>query len=149
MVVLGPKGPRCLFRSDRFLRETPNMAGVAPSRLALLNKLRCGIFQTAYNPTSIRTGAKYLRARLRGPSMVNYYPVELSVAEARKMFPAFDAVDIQEQERVDDVEARKARGKGTPRKARSKGMYRHSSRTVRLIQRYNFLDESRRSKRRK
>ncbi|KIP07495.1 hypothetical protein PHLGIDRAFT_89468 [Phlebiopsis gigantea 11061_1 CR5-6] len=104
------------------------MSAVAPSRLALLTRLRCSIFQTAYNPTSIRTGAKYLRARLRGPSMVNYYPVQLSISEARKMFPKFDAIDFQEQERVEDVEARKARGKGTPRKARSKDESRRTKR---------------------
>lgn len=100
------------------------MAYVQPSRLAMLNKLRCSIFQTAYNPTSARTGAKYLRARLRGPSMVNYYPVELSVTEARKMFPDFKVPDQRELERLEDVKAAKERGKGTPRKARTEGVSR-------------------------
>ena len=110
--------------------ESPTMASVAPSRLATLNKLRCSIFQTAYNPTSVRTGAKYLRARLRGPSMLNYYPVELSVPEARKMLPKFEIVDKAEQERLEDVNAFKARGKGTPRKARNKGAYQCTAREV-------------------
>lgn len=40
----------------------------------LLSSLRSGIFQTAHNPTAARTGAKYLRRRLVGPSAVRYYP---------------------------------------------------------------------------
>jgi small subunit ribosomal protein S33 len=97
------------------------MASVLPSRLATLSKLRCSIFQTAYNPLSIRTGAKYLRARLRGPSMLNYYPEVLTIAKIRKEYPDFDVDDQAELERLADIEDRKSRGKGTPRKARSKG----------------------------
>ncbi|KAJ7918736.1 hypothetical protein B0H13DRAFT_1869097 [Mycena leptocephala] len=37
------------------------------SKLKAVTRLRCEIFQTSYNPQNLRTGAKYLRARLRGP----------------------------------------------------------------------------------
>ncbi len=47
-----------------------------PSNLpTLLSSLRSPIFQTLHNPTSSRLGTKYLRHRMRGPSMVDYYPV--------------------------------------------------------------------------
>ena len=97
---------------------------VLKSRLAALTKLRCSIFQTSYNPTSVRTGAKYLRARLRGPSMINYYPLPLSIAELNRMAPnEMKLRDPAEEERLQDVEDRKKRGKGAPRKAKSKGRY--------------------------
>ncbi|KAH9017664.1 hypothetical protein EDB84DRAFT_680629 [Lactarius hengduanensis] len=62
------------------------MASVAPSRLAALARLRSVIFQTSYNPTSQRTGAKYLKRRLRGPSMMDYYPQHsLSLLSTRSL----------------------------------------------------------------
>ncbi|KAH9915709.1 mitochondrial ribosomal subunit S27-domain-containing protein, partial [Amylocystis lapponica] len=71
-----------------------SIATVAPSRLAALNRLRCTIFQTSYNPTSVRTGAKYLRARLRGPSMIEYYPKQVTIAQFNRMSKgAFSIVD--------------------------------------------------------
>lgn len=97
---------------------------VAPQRLASLARLRCTIFQTSYNPTSTRTGAKYLRARLRGPSMVEYYPEELSVARFNRMnHGEWKIVDPLEDMRLNDVEEKKKRGKGAPKKAKSKGQY--------------------------
>ena len=101
-----------------------NMASIAPSRLAALVKTRCTVFQTSYNPTSIRTGAKYLRARLRGPSMMNYYPPTLSLSSIIRKFPEMQLVDAAEQQRLQDVEDRKKRGKGAPKKAKSKGLSR-------------------------
>lgn len=98
------------------------MASIAPSRLAALVKTRCTVFQTSYNPTSVRTGAKYLRARLRGPSMMNYYPPTLSLSSIIRQFPEMELVDAAEQQRLQDVEDRKKRGKGTPKKAKSKGL---------------------------
>lgn len=97
------------------------MAAVVPSRLAVLNRLRCEIFQTSYNPTSVRTGAKYLRARLRGPSMVQYYPEELTVAKFNRMPGAFKIQDWAEYQRLADVEEKKRRGKGAPKKAKTQG----------------------------
>lgn len=97
------------------------MAAVAPSRLAALTRLRCEIFQTAYNPTSVRTGAKYLRARLRGPSMINYYPEQLTVPRFNRMAGNFKVQDWDEYQRLADVEEQKRRGKGAPKKAKSAG----------------------------
>jgi hypothetical protein len=46
----------------------------------VLSELRSGIFGTAHNPSNARTGAKYLRRRLKGPSAVAYYPKTLRLA---------------------------------------------------------------------
>ncbi|KZT18827.1 hypothetical protein NEOLEDRAFT_1183948 [Neolentinus lepideus HHB14362 ss-1] len=106
------------------------MASIAPSALATLNRVRCQIFQTAYNPTSTRTGAKYLRKRLRGPSMMKYYPPyqQLSLAKLMKDYPEWDIVDEEEQIRLRDVEDRKKRGKGAPTKAKNKEESRRTQR---------------------
>jgi small subunit ribosomal protein S33 len=98
------------------------MSAVIPSRLAALTRLRFQIFETSYNPTSIRTGAKYLRARLRGPSMVKYYPPEIRVATLARQYPELELVDEDEEQRLQDVEDKKKRGKGPPKKAKTKGM---------------------------
>ncbi|OSD02132.1 hypothetical protein PYCCODRAFT_1390760 [Trametes coccinea BRFM310] len=104
------------------------MAAVAPARLAALNRLRCEIFQTAYNPTSVRTGAKYLRARLRGPSMIRYYPDQLTVAQFNRMPGDFKIQNWEEYQRLADVEEKKRRGKGVPKKAKSPAESRRMSR---------------------
>lgn len=97
-------------------------AAVTPSRLAALVKARCDIFKTAYNPTSARTGAKYLRARLRGPSMANYYPkdIDLCMSKLAKEWPELELVNFAEAQRLWDVDMKKARGKGAPAKAKDK-----------------------------
>ena len=99
------------------------MTVVPASRLATLTKLRCSIFQTSYNPTGIRTGAKYLRARLRGPSMMQYYPTGIDMARVVREHPELGAVNLDELQRMDDVDDRKARGKGAPKKAKTAGMF--------------------------
>ncbi|KDQ59804.1 hypothetical protein JAAARDRAFT_68375 [Jaapia argillacea MUCL 33604] len=123
------------------------MATMTPSYLASLTRLRSSIFQTAYNPSSIRTGAKYLRRRLRGPSMIKYYPMRLTILEMMKGVSTktgkengvvkYNAAgeeedmrvwDENELQRLRDVEDRKMRGKGAPKKARSKGEGRRASR---------------------
>ena len=101
------------------------MASIAPARLAALTRLRCSIFQTSYNPTSQRTGAKYFRARLRGPSMVRYYPQEVNIASIISQYPEMEIVNKAEVQRLQDIEAKKRRGKGAPKKAKSKGMCFH------------------------
>lgn len=97
------------------------MAFVAPSRVAALTRLRSTIFQTSYNPTSQRTGAKYLKRRLRGPSMMEYYPNQLSIATLNREFPGLNLVDEYEEQRLQDVADKKKRGKGAPKKAKSAG----------------------------
>ncbi|THH21459.1 hypothetical protein EW146_g102 [Bondarzewia mesenterica] len=104
------------------------MASVAPSRLAALTRLRCSIFQASYNPTSQRTGAKYLRRRLQGPSMMQYYPQQVSFAALNHENPGWNLVDPVEQQRFQDVEDRKIRGKGAPKKAKNKGESRRANR---------------------
>ncbi|KAJ6504849.1 mitochondrial ribosomal subunit S27-domain-containing protein [Mycena vitilis] len=91
-----------------------------PSQLKALTRLRCEIFQTSYNPQNLRTGAKYLRARLRGPSMVNYYPKIVVLSQIARQFPKMGIVDELEVQRLADVEDKKRRGKGTPKKAKTK-----------------------------
>ncbi|PSR70880.1 hypothetical protein PHLCEN_2v13242 [Hermanssonia centrifuga] len=97
------------------------MASILPSRLAILNKLRCTIFETSYNPTCIRTGAKYLRARLRGPSMLAYYPPNQTIGAIRAGYKDWNLVDLKEEHRLKDVDRKKFRGKGVPKKAKTKG----------------------------
>ncbi|KAG7442151.1 uncharacterized protein BT62DRAFT_446381 [Guyanagaster necrorhizus] len=92
------------------------MANVRPSTLEALTRLQCSIFQTTYNPTRVRTGAKYLRARLRGPSMVKYYPLALNISAIARRYPALEIVDEKEQQRFQDIIDRKKRGKGAPKK---------------------------------
>lgn len=100
----------------------------SPSRLRQLKALQCALFQISYNPTNARTGAKYLRARLKGPSMINYYPKVLNIQELRKSATgARLMIDEEEEERIQDVEDKKARGKGAPTKAKSKGEWTGSS----------------------
>ncbi|KAJ7281860.1 mitochondrial ribosomal subunit S27-domain-containing protein [Mycena rebaudengoi] len=91
------------------------------STLRGLTRLRCEIFQTSYNPRNLRTGAKYLRARLRGPSMATYYPPRISIVEFMHKYPKFGMT------RVADVEAKKRRGKGTPKKAKGKDESRRAA----------------------
>lgn len=107
------------FLVKRFLFLHIIMATIAASRIAALNRLRCSIFQTSYNPESIRTGAKYLRARLKGPSLINYYPEEVNMSTFGKGFPDVGFVDLDEEQRLQDIIDKKKRGKGTPRKART------------------------------
>ncbi|KAI0261789.1 mitochondrial ribosomal subunit S27-domain-containing protein [Gloeopeniophorella convolvens] len=104
------------------------MASVAPSRLATLTRLRSVIFQTSYNPTSQRTGAKYLKRRLRGPSMMDYYPTQLSISAINREFEGLKLVDEYEEQRVQDVADKKKRGKGAPKKAKSAAESRRAQR---------------------
>ncbi|TEB38462.1 hypothetical protein FA13DRAFT_1726138 [Coprinellus micaceus] len=95
-------------------------AAVSSSRMQALLKLRSSIFQTAWNPTGIRTGAKYIRKNLRGPAMVAYYPIRLNLARIARQVPELELVDEDEQERLEDVAAKRKRGKGAPKKAKDK-----------------------------
>ena len=90
-------------------------------RLMALKQLQCSIFSTTFNPTSARTGAKYLKGRMRGPSMVDYYPKTMSFRDINRLYPGLNLVDEEEEQRVLDLMARKARGKGPPPKAKKAG----------------------------
>lgn len=53
--------------------------------------------------------------------MMNYYPPTFSLSSIIRQFPEMGLVDTAEQQRLQDVEDRKKRGKGAPKKAKSKG----------------------------
>jgi len=54
--------------------------------------------------------------------MVRYYPPRITFRDIEKMLHGeFGVTDLAEQQRLDDVEERKRRGKGTPKKAKKKG----------------------------
>lgn len=91
-----------------------------PYHLRALTKLRCKIFQTTYNPQGLRTGAKYLRQRLRGPSMMAYYPTTLNLSRFIRQNPDMEMVNEDAEERLVDVYERRKRGKGAPKKAKDK-----------------------------
>ncbi|TDL18493.1 hypothetical protein BD410DRAFT_793197 [Rickenella mellea] len=97
------------------------MTTIPRSYVRALTRIRCSIFQTTFNPSSQRTGAKYLRAPLRGPAMVQYYPKPeaFSVTKLNKIYPGWNLVDIDEVVRLNDVESKKKRGKGAPKKAKT------------------------------
>jgi small subunit ribosomal protein S33 len=99
------------------------MSSISTTRINSINRLRCSIFQTSYNPTSVRTGAKYLRARLRGPSMVKYYPKVPNLSQLIKQNLEIGWTNEEAKVRLQDIEDRKARGKGAPKKAKSEGIF--------------------------
>ncbi|KAF7309614.1 Mitochondrial 37S ribosomal protein S27 [Mycena indigotica] len=103
------------------------MTTALSSQFKTLTRLRCEIFQTTYNPKNLRTGAKYLRARLRGPSMVNYYPQVVNVAAIAREHKGLELIDPKEHQRLEDVEDRKRRGKGNPKKAKTKADSRRAA----------------------
>ncbi|KAF7777880.1 hypothetical protein Agabi119p4_3952 [Agaricus bisporus var. burnettii] len=90
-------------------------ARVCPSSL-----YHVAVFQTAFNPTNVRTGAKYLRRHLRGLAMVAYYPPKIDIAAIVRQYPSLEMVNEDEQTRLEDIEFKKKRGKGAPKKAKTK-----------------------------
>lgn len=102
--------------------------------LRSLAEAQSKVFSTTPPPPvgqdSLRTGAKYLRKRLVGPSMLRYYPPVLNLRSFRNMFPELKEVDEEtgkmrsllmdpeEHQRLLDVEKKKANGKGPPKKGK-------------------------------
>lgn len=83
------------------------------ARLQALTKLRSTVFETTYNPESLRTGSKVLKARLRGPAMLRYYGERISGwAGLNAAVPGLELKDIAEETRLIDLETRRKRGKG-------------------------------------
>jgi len=97
------------------------MASIVPrARILDLQKLRCKIFNTNFNPTNQRLGNKILRQRLKGPTLARYYPPRVrTVQELRKAYPHGNLIDDVEQKRLEGIELRKYRGKGTPKKKKT------------------------------
>ncbi|KZT51778.1 hypothetical protein CALCODRAFT_487661 [Calocera cornea HHB12733] len=85
-------------------------------KLRQLTQLQSVLFERSYNPTSQHTGARFLRARLRGPSMLRYYPQAVPKRDLRALAWEMNWVDVAEEARLDDLAALKRRGKGAPRK---------------------------------
>jgi hypothetical protein len=56
--------------------------------------------------------------------MVQYYPKHLSVATVARQYPELEIVDEEEQQRLRDVEDRRRRGKGPPKKVKKDGRLR-------------------------
>lgn len=109
--------------------------------LHALAEARARIFQsTPPRPLgespSIRTGAKFLRKRLVGPSMLAYYPPTISLKPLNKALygpggprhgETWQAPDgttrtglikLKELQRLKDIEHKKAVGKGPPKKGK-------------------------------
>lgn len=94
---------------------------VAPSSSAVwsLKALQAKVFGTTYNPTQARTGAKVLRQRLQGPSMLAYYPPTVNFRAIQKLVSGLGRLqDVRETQRLKDVERKKMLGKGPPRKGK-------------------------------
>ncbi|KAI9889107.1 MAG: mitochondral 37S ribosomal protein S27 [Vezdaea aestivalis] len=80
---------------------------VSKERLLDLLKAQCRIFSTTFNPERVRTGNKILRARLRGPSAVEYYPPRVATfKDLVATFRPFGLVtwDDKEEDRLDSLE---------------------------------------------
>ncbi|GAW14924.1 hypothetical protein ANO14919_043300 [Xylariales sp. No.14919] len=98
------------------------MAAVPRARLLDLMKAQCQIFSTTYNPERIRMGNKILRQRLRGPSLMKYYPPKgPSVNSLEKEFRdlGLEILDEEEEDRQEHLTGRRQRGKGAPKKKRT------------------------------
>jgi len=62
--------------------------------------------------------------------MVKYYPEpdKHSIQGLNRLYPGFNLVDVDEVIRLNDVEEKKQRGKGAPKKAKSKEESRRAAR---------------------
>lgn len=58
--------------------------------------------------------------------MVKYYPEwdPISIGKLNKMYPGLNMVDTDEVIRLNKIEDKKKRGKGAPKKAKSKSMFK-------------------------
>ncbi|KAL8872408.1 MAG: hypothetical protein Q9174_001961 [Haloplaca sp. 1 TL-2023] len=106
---------------------------VAKSRILDLMKVQCRIFSTTFNPTGIRTGNKILRQRLKGPSVAAYYPRRVATyKDLEKAFPDLETWDDDEEDRLEHLQLKQQRGKGAPKKKRTKDGEFNSRRGVYL-----------------
>jgi small subunit ribosomal protein S33 len=126
---------RCVsFASHHHHLAKPLRAKMRPPSQVLraIAEAQSKVFSTTPPPPigqeSLRTGAKYLRKGLVGPSMLKYYPPILNLRSFAPMFPELATYneetgkmktvlqDSKEVQRLLDVERRKAMGKGPPKK---------------------------------
>ncbi|KAL1920642.1 mitochondrial 37S ribosomal protein mS33 [Calcarisporiella thermophila] len=93
----------------------------SPTRLAKLAELTASLFHNVYNPTGARTGNRILRERLKGPTFQKYYPPALiKFRDVKAAFPDMQLVDIYEEQRLEEIEKRRRRGKGAPKKGQGR-----------------------------
>ncbi|GAA5968063.1 hypothetical protein JCM11641_003716 [Rhodosporidiobolus odoratus] len=103
------------------LRSLAAHAVPPAARLQQLVKLRAELFGTTYNPDSLRTGSKILKARLRGPAMVNYYGERFSGWKGiNAAIPGLELRDVVEETRLLDIETLRKRGKVKPKKGQGR-----------------------------
>jgi small subunit ribosomal protein S33 len=105
------------------------MSAPRSAALRALALARARIFEVS-PPSAVpggeRTGAKVLRPRLVGPSMLRYYPANLNLSSLSSVVPGLLApgeklLDPREAQRLEDVERRKGLGKGPPKKGECLG----------------------------
>ncbi|KAK3397270.1 mitochondrial ribosomal subunit S27-domain-containing protein [Sordaria brevicollis] len=92
------------------------------SQLTGRTQARCELFSTTFNPEGIRTGNKILRQRLKGPSLVAYYPRKnVGIRELQKEFAplGLEVDDEVDEDRLEHLAALRARDKGAPKKKRT------------------------------
>jgi small subunit ribosomal protein S33 len=85
-------------------------------------QLQCSIFSNTFNPNQQRLGNKILRQRLRGPALAAYYPRRSATVE--DMLEEFKRFDLEgfneaEEDRLENIQIAKLRGKGAPKKKRT------------------------------
>jgi len=86
-------------------------------RLSTLFQTQCRIFDTIYNPTRARLGNKILRQRLKGPALAAYYPRRLATIQTlERAYPGYEFANEEEDDRLENVQVAKSRGKGAPKK---------------------------------
>lgn len=91
------------------------------AHLTNIHQVQCRVFNRTFNPDRLRLGNKILRQRLKGPTLASYYPPRFRVIqELRRAYPDFEIEDEAEKERLEKLERQKARGKGAPKKRRTK-----------------------------
>lgn len=76
--------------------------------------------------------------------MVSYYPKDVSFKDVHRMAPELKLINFDEEQRLSDIAERKARGKGAPKKAKSKGVYIRFSSCVQSYLLSYSIDDSRR-----
>ncbi|KAK2749187.1 mitochondral 37S ribosomal protein S27 [Myotisia sp. PD_48] len=92
-------------------------------RMLDLLKVQCRIFSQNYNPDNLRLGNKILRQRLKGATLASYYPRK--TVSFRDLQDAYRPLDLETWDedqlyREEGIQIRKMRGKGAPKKKRTK-----------------------------
>jgi len=76
------------------------------SRLLDLLQKQCSIFSSTFNPSRLRTGNKILRQRLKGPSVVSYYPRRVATyKDLVAAYPGLETWDDDEEDRLEHLAA--------------------------------------------